>query len=185
MSKKIGYKRVSTVDQNTARQLDGLQLDRIFEDKVSGKSTDRPAFKAMLNYVREGDIIYVHSLDRFARNLDDLRSYVKYLTDEGVELCFIKEGLRFSNEENAMSKLLLSVMGAFAEFERNLILERQREGIALAKARGVYKGRRSQFTKNDKIEIKKLVDAGNKVVDIAKSYNVTRHTIYRVIKDIA
>src|SRR5690554_7361039 len=95
MSKKIGYKRVSTVDQNTARQLDGLQLDRIFEDKVSGKSTDRPAFKAMLNYVREGDIIYVHSLDRFARNLDDLRSYVKYLTDEGVELCFIKEGLRF------------------------------------------------------------------------------------------
>lgn len=181
----IGYVRVSTIAQNTARQLEGIKLDKVFEDKVSGKSVERPAFQAMLDYAREGDTIYVHSMDRFARNLDDLRKYVNELTTDGVEVHFVKEGLRFSAEENHMSKLLLSVMGAFAEFERSLILERQREGIAIAKKEGKFKGKQSKFTKDDKLEIKKLVDAGNKITDIAKSYKTSRFTIYRLIKDVA
>lgn len=185
MSKTIGYVRVSSITQNTARQLEGIKLDKIFEDKVSGKSINRPAFQAMLDYIREGDILYVHSLDRFARNLDDLRKYVNLLTSKGIEICFVKEGLRFSNEENHMSKLLLSVMGAFAEFERSIILERQREGIAIAKKEGKFKGKKSKFQKDDKLKMKKLIDEGETVTNVAKKFNISRITVYRLLKDLA
>ena len=135
--KVIGYIRVSTVDQNTERQLDGLKLDKVFTDKASGKDVNRPQLKAAREYVREGDRLVVHSLDRLARNLVDLKNIVSELTARDVTVQFVKENLTFTNEDNAMSNLLLSVMGAFAEFERALIRERQREGIALAKKRGV------------------------------------------------
>lgn len=141
---RVGYVRVSTLDQRTDRQLDGLQLDRIFEDKVSGKNMrDRPQLEEMLKYVREGDVVYVHSMDRLARNLEDLLGLVRRLTEKGVTLIFLKEKLSFDPLQTAspMSRLILGVMGAVAEFERELIHERQREGIALAKARGAYKGR--------------------------------------------
>src|ERR1700721_843936 len=131
--KRIGYIRVSSVDQNTERQLDGVQLDKTFTDKASGKDTKRPQLQAALDYLRDGDVLVVHSMDRLARNLDDLRKIVLGLTERGVVVEFVKEHLTFTREDNAMSKLLLSVMGAFAEFERSLISERQREGIALAK----------------------------------------------------
>jgi DNA invertase Pin-like site-specific DNA recombinase len=140
---RIGYIRVSSVDQNTERQdaqLAGLRLHRVFTDKVSGKDTNRPALKELQAYARTGDTVIVHSLDRLARNLDDLRKIVRDFTDQGIAVEFIKERLSFSNDEVPMSKLLLSVMGAFAEFERSLIRERQREGIAIAKAAGAYLG---------------------------------------------
>jgi hypothetical protein len=118
---RIGYKRVSTVDQNTMRQLEGMQLDEVFEDKASGKSTaQRPALEAMLKQVRKGDVVLCHSMDRLARNLDDLRRVVLGLTSRGVRVEFVKEGLNFTGDDSALSKLLLSVMGAFAEFERSL-----------------------------------------------------------------
>ena len=145
-SKRVGYIRVSTLDQNTERQLDGQELDKVFTDKASGKDTKRPQLQAALDYLREGDSLVVHSMDRLARNLDDLRRIVLGLTSKGVLVEFVKERLTFTGEDSAMSQLLLSVMGAFAEFERSLIRERQREGIALAKKAGVYKGRKPSLT---------------------------------------
>ena len=127
---RIGYVRVSTFDQNVDRQLDGQSLDRIFTDKASGKDINRPELDAMLAFAREGDTVVVHSMDRLARNLDDLRKLVQSLTKRGVRIEFVKESLAFSGEDSPMANLMLSVMGAFAEFERALIRERQREGIA-------------------------------------------------------
>src|SRR4029077_16051196 len=114
-------------------------LDDTYEDKISAKDINRPGLQAMLSFVRKGDTVVVHSMDRLARNLDDLRTIVRQLTQMGVQIQFIKESLTFSGDDSAMSQLLLSVMGAFAEFERSLLKERQREGIELAKKRGVYK----------------------------------------------
>src|SRR5450756_1838001 len=135
---QVGYTRVSSQDQNPVRQLDGVPVDRTFTDSASGRSTTRPQLEAMLAFVRDGDTVVVHSMDRLARNLDDLRALVRTLTARGVRVRFMKEQLTFTDEDTAMATLLLSVMGAFAEFERSLIRERQREGIALARKRGAY-----------------------------------------------
>ena len=138
---KIGYIRVSAVEQNIARQKETLKdTNKLFIDYASGKDVDRKQFTELLEYIREGDELYVHSMDRLARNLDDLRSIVTKLTEQGISLHFIKEGLVFTgNDDSPMSKLLLSMMGAFAEFELELRRERQKEGIAAAQKRGAYK----------------------------------------------
>ena len=128
---RIGYVRVSSFDQNPERQLDQVQVDKLFTDKASGKDTQRPQLDALLSFAREGDTVVVHSMDRLARNLDDLRRLVHTLTKRGIRIEFVKECLSFTGEDSPMANLLLSVMGAFAEFERALIGERQREGIAL------------------------------------------------------
>jgi DNA invertase Pin-like site-specific DNA recombinase len=135
---RIGYVRVSTLDQNEKRQLEGQVLDRIFTDKASGRDTARPELAEMLRFARDGDTVVVHSMDRLARNLDDLRSRVRALTRKGVLVEFVKENLVFTGEDSPMANLMLSVMGACAEFERSLFRERQKEGIALAKQRGAY-----------------------------------------------
>src|SRR5437588_2389564 len=139
---RIGYVRVSSLDQNPDRQLEQTPVDRIFTDHASGKDVARPQLDALLRFVREGDTVVVHSMDRLARNLDDLRRIVQGLTQRGVRMEFVKEGLTFTGEDSPMANLMLSVMGAFAEFERALIRERQREGIVLAKPRGAYRGRK-------------------------------------------
>ncbi|WP_134447711.1 recombinase family protein, partial [Pseudomonas aeruginosa] len=126
---RIGYVRVSSYDQNPERQLEQVEIGKLFTDKASGKDTQRPQLEAMLGFVREGDTVVVHSMDRLARNLDDLRRLVQRLTKRGVRIEFLKEGLVFTGEDSPMANLMLSVMGAFAEFERALIRERQREGI--------------------------------------------------------
>ena len=143
---RIGYVRVSTLDQNEKRQLEGQVLDRVFTDKASGRDTARPQLTELLRFARDGDTVVVHSMDRLARNLDDLRALVQGLTRKGVRVEFVKESLVFTGEDSPMANLMLSVMGAFAEFERSLIRERQREGIALAKQRGAYKGRKKTLT---------------------------------------
>ena len=143
---RIGYVRVSTLDQNEKRQLEGQVLDRVFTDKASGRDTARPQLAELLRFARDGDTVVVHSMDRLARNLDDLRALVQGLTRKGVRVEFVKESLVFTGEDSPMANLMLSVMGAFAEFERSLIRERQREGIALAKQRGAYKGRKKTLT---------------------------------------
>src|SRR5665213_3199117 len=129
--KTVGYCRVSTLDQNTDRQLEGVKLDKVFTDKASGKDTARPQLQAALEYLREGDLFVIHSMDRLARNLDDLRRVVFDLTKKGVHVQFVKENLTFTGEDSAMSTLLMSMLGAVAEFERSMIRERQREGIVL------------------------------------------------------
>ena len=118
---KVGYIRVSSVDQNTDRQLDGITLDKVFTEKVSGATTDRPQLQAMLEYVREGDSIVVHSIDRLARSLADLLKLVEDLNKRGIHIRFNKEQLEFTGEDNPMQKLMLSMMGSFAEFERSAI----------------------------------------------------------------
>src|SRR5215203_7299998 len=143
---RVAYIRVSTLDQRESRQLEGLERDRTFTDHASGKDTKRPQLEELLNFVRSGDTVVVHSMDRLARNLDDLRRIVHRLTGKGVRIEFVKEQLSFTGEDSPMASLLLSVMGAFAEFERALIHERQREGIALAKQRGAYKGRKKALS---------------------------------------
>jgi DNA invertase Pin-like site-specific DNA recombinase len=175
---QVGYIRVSTVIQNTARQLDGVALDKVFEEKASGKNTDRPQLTACLSHLREGDTLHVHSMDRLCRNLDDLRRIVKDLTGRGVVVRFHKEGLTFTGEDSPMSNLLLSMLGAVAEFERSIILERQREGIAIAKSEGKYKGRKPSLTTDGVAELKRRAAAGEKKAALAREFGVSRETIY-------
>jgi DNA invertase Pin-like site-specific DNA recombinase len=177
--KRVGYIRVSSVDQNELRQLDGVQVDKKFTDKASGKDTKRPQFQAALEYLRDGDVLVVHSMDRLARNLDDLRRIVTELTGRGVVVEFVKEQLTFTSEDNAMSKLLLSVTGAFAEFERSLIKERQREGIALAKQKGVYKGRKPSLTPEQVKTLNARVKAGETRASLAREFGISRETVYQ------
>ena len=180
--KNIGYIRVSTIEQNLERQLDGLKLDRSFVDKVSGKSVDRPALQEMLTYVRDGDTVIIHSMDRLARNVDDLRQIVNGLTAKQVKVKFIKECLEFTGDDAPMSNLLLSVMGAFAEFERTLIKERQMEGIALAKKRGAYKGRKPSLSGDQITQLKEQVALGNNKSGLAKEFNISRETLYKYLR---
>jgi len=179
---RIGYIRVSSIGQNTARQLEGVTLDRVFEDKVSGKSMNRPQLEAMLKHVRSGDEVIVHSLDRLARNLGDLRQLVTDLTGRGVKVTFQKEGMTFNGEDSSLSKLMLNIMGAFAEFERELIKERQLEGIAIAKQKGdVYKGRKATLTPAQVKEVRSRAAAGEKKTALAEAFKVSRQTIYNAL----
>jgi DNA invertase Pin-like site-specific DNA recombinase len=177
----IGYIRVSSVMQNTDRQLEGITLDVKFEDKVSGKDTNRPKLTAMMLHARKGDTVVVHSMDRLARNLDDLRSIVKELTTKGVKVQFMKENLTFTGEDSPMSNLLLSMLGAVAEFERALIGERQKEGVQIAKAAGAYKGRKQEMTEERIAEIQRRVAANEPKAQIAKVMGISRDTLYRYL----
>jgi DNA invertase Pin-like site-specific DNA recombinase len=177
--KQVGYIRVSSADQNSSRQLEGLDLDKTFTDKASGKDVRRPHLQAALEYLRDGDVLVVHSMDRLCRNLDDLRRIVTDLTGRGVQVRFIKEGLLFTGEDSAMSKLLLSVMGAFAEFERALLKERQREGIAIAKKAGVYKGRKPSLSPERVTELRARVASGEKKAALAREFGISRETLYQ------
>ena len=180
--KKIGYIRVSTFEQNPERQLDKVELNKQFIDKASGKDVKRPQLDALLDYVRDGDTVVVHSMDRLARNLDDLRRLVQQLTSQNIKIEFLKEGLTFTGDDSPMSTLLLSVMGAFAEFERSLIKERQMEGIALAKKRGAYKGRKPKLNDDQINEIKRRTQKGDKKSYIARDLNISRETLYQYLR---
>ncbi len=179
---RIGYIRVSSFDQNPDRQLEQIEVGKTFTDKASGKDTDRPALEDLLDYAREGDTVVAHSMDRLARNLDDLRRLVKLLTSRGVRVEFIKENLVFTGEDSPMANLLLSVMGAFAEFERALIKERQREGIALAKRRGVYRGRKQALSTEQLTELLKRVTDGEPKTQLAREFGISRETLYQYLK---
>lgn len=181
VGQRIGYIRVSSSDQNTERQLEGIELHRIFTDKVSGKSTDRPALQEMVRFLREGDQLFVHSMDRLARNLVDLRQMVKDLTSRGISVQFVKEGLTFTGDDGAMSVLLLSVMGAVAEFERSIIRERQAEGIKIARQKGVYKGRKASLTNDQAAEARAKIIAGVPKAKVAREYKCSRQTLYKYL----
>jgi len=179
----VGYVRVSSGDQNISRQLEGMDLDRVFIDKASGRDTLRPELENLKQFVREGDTVVVHSMDRLARNLDDLRQTVRNLTSKGVKVQFVKESLTFSGEDSPIANLLLSVMGAFAEFERSLIRERQIEGIALAKQRGVYRGRKHALSDDEVSELFGRVDTGEKKAQVARDFNISRETLYKYLRE--
>ncbi|MFI3270623.1 MAG: recombinase family protein [Pseudomonadota bacterium] len=179
---RVGYIRVSSFDQNPERQLEGVSIDKVFTDKASGKDVHRPQLEALLAFVREGDVVVVHSMDRLARNLDDLRRLVQTLAARGVCIEFVKEHLSFTGEDSPMANLLLSVMGAFAEFERALIRERQREGIALAKQRGAYRGRKKSLSPEQARELCRRVNDGEKKTALAKEFGISRETLYQYMR---
>src|SRR5215208_6289930 len=176
---RIGYIRVSTIDQHEERQLEGVECAKTFTDKASGKDTKRPELELLLSFVRAGDTVVVHSMDRLARNLDDLRRIVQSLTGKGVRIEFVKEHLTFTGEDSPMSTLMLSVMGAFAEFERSLLRERQREGIALAKKRGAYRGRKKALLPQEVAELRQRVAAGISKAQVAREAGISRQTLYQ------
>ncbi len=177
---KIGYRRVSTTDQNLDRQeLDGCE--KVFEEKLSGASRDRPALHDMIDFARDGDEVIVHSLDRLARDLRDLKGIVDELNEKGVTVEFLQERLRFSPDaDDPLSKLQLHLIGAFAEFERSMIRKRQAEGIARAKAKGIYKGRRATI---DREQVAELHEEGLGATEIAKTLGIGRASVYRVLQD--
>ena len=175
----VGYRRVSTIDQSLDRQ-DLGEVEKVFEEKQSGASaSDRPALQDLIGWVREGDLVVVHSIDRLARNLQDLLSIVSQLNDKGVSIRFIKDNLTFPPEgTDGASKLYQSILGAVAEFERSIIKQRQREGIEKAKANGIYKGRKATI---DKDRILSLRDQGLSTYKIAEAMGISRMTVHRAL----
>jgi DNA invertase Pin-like site-specific DNA recombinase len=179
---RIGYIRVSTLDQNTERQLAAIELDKVFTEKASGKDAKRPQLTAALEYVREGDTLLVHSMDRLGRNAEDLLRIVRELAGRGVSVEFVKNRLTFAGKADPMGKLMLTMLAAFGEFERELIRERQREGIAIAKAKGVYKGRKKALQPEEAHELVVQAHAGIPKADLARAYGISRETVYQYLR---
>lgn len=185
---KVGYARVSTEGQNLERQLEALKTagvpsDRIFTDKVSGKNTQRPGFEEMMRYLRRGDELYVTSMDRLSRSLQDLLAVTTSLRERGVILHFMKERIDLNPDDavSPVSSFMFSMLGAVAQFERELIRERQREGIAIAQAKGVYKGRKP-IPEETIAEAKRRIEQGIPLAKVARDLNVNRSTIYKRLK---
>lgn len=181
MPNQVGYIRVSSTEQNTERQLDGIHLDKTFTEKASGGSRERSQLNAMLEYLRDGDTVHVHSIDRLARNTNDLNDIVNSLNHRGITIIFHKENLKFSHDvaQSAMNKLMFQMLAAFAEFERSMIRERQKEGIAKAKAKGLYKGRKRKV---DYSEIEKaMLEDGSTFRSVAKRFGVGVATVQRAV----
>ncbi|MGF6888619.1 DNA invertase Pin-like site-specific DNA recombinase [Nocardia sp. GAS34] len=175
----VGYIRVSSTDQNTVRQLDGQKLDKTFTDRMSGKDTNRPELTRMLEYIREGDTVMVDSMDRLARDLGDLRGLVAGMTGRGITVAFIKEGLTFRpGKSDHVAQLMLDIIGAIAQFERALIKERRLAGIAKAKERGVYKGRRPALTDEQAEQLRARAAAGVSKTQLAEDFHISRDTVY-------
>ena len=177
---KIGYTRVSTIDQNTDRQ-DLGDISRLFEDKASGANADRPALNDMLGFIRKGDEVVVFSIDRLARNLRDLEGIILEINGKGASVTFLTERLTFSGSDDAMSTLRLQMMGSFAQFERSLIRKRQAEGIALAKDKGVYQGRKPSI---DRDAVTNMLNAGSPVTSVARALGISRQSVYRIKDEV-
>lgn len=180
---QIGYIRVSTVDQNTTRQLDDMELDRTFTDTCSGKDTNRPALKEMLAYARAVDTVHVHDISRLARNLEDLINIIRTLNAKGVSIKFHKESLLFSGDDsNPMNELMLNLLGSVYQFERAMLLERQREGIAKAKAEGKYKGGRNTV---DREAVIKAHSSGLSIRGVANTLSISPTTVHKILREQA
>jgi len=179
--KRIGYARVSTVDQNPERQLENVQLDKKFTDYASGSSTKRPQLQQMLEFVREDDIVFIHSMDRLGRNLKDIKNLVDYLLEKKVKIEFIKENLKFASKSDPVANCVLNIFGAVAEFEYSLLKERQMEGIRLAQKAGKYKGRQTKLDEK-KIEfIKEQLKTRISKTKIAEALGISRFSLYNYI----
>lgn len=181
---KVGYIRVSSIEQNTESQkslLGNVGMDKVFEEKLSGKNTDRPQLQAMLDYVREGDTVYVKDLSRLARNTKDLLDIVEYLNQKGVGLFSIKENIDTSTN---FGKLMLTFLGAIYEFERANLLERQRDGIAVAKKQGKYKGRKQVPKPANFSEVyKKWHNREIKSNVAIRELNISEYAFYKFVRE--
>ena len=182
----FNYLRVSTILQNTERQLNDVPCDRVYEDKLSGKDTNRPQFQLMMSNLRPSDVVNVHSLDRVGRNTKDILEIVETIKEIGATIKFHKENLKFDGSKSDLySDLMLTILSGFATFERNIILERQREGIEIAKQKGKYKGGKQKFDVEQKNRIKELVEEGVSISSVCRTMNCSRPTIYKVINEVS
>ena len=181
---KIGYIRVSTQEQNTIRQevlMESLGVDEVYIDRMSGKNTDRPELKKLMEYVRRGDTVIVESISRFARNTRDLLDLVERLTAKGVEFISKKEAI---DTTTPSGKFMLTIFGAVAELEREYILQRQKEGIAIAKAQGVYKGRKP-IERPDFEQVVSIWREGQiTAVEAMRRLDMRPRTFYRRVKEV-
>lgn len=182
--KRIGYKRVSTIDQNPERQLAGIEVDKMFIDQASGTTINRPQLALMLEYVRDDDLVIIHSMDRLARNVKDLRKIIDDLVGKSVKVQFLKENLTFTGEDSPMANLLLMLMGSIAEFEHSIIRERQLEGIANAKKKGKFKGAKPKFNQEKLELLKERMKSRDSKSQIAIEFGVSRFTLYKYLKKI-
>lgn len=181
----IAYKRVSTIHQETNNQLVGMEFDKVFEEKISGKSVDnREQLKSLMEYARSGDIVYFEDFSRAGRNLRDLIEIIHKMTSKGVVLKFRKENLTFGDESNPFNNLLLGVLGSIAEYERTMIVQRIKIGVSRAHAEGKYKnsGRKPIFTAEQINELRMKHQQGIKISDLSKIYSTSRVTIYKYLK---
>lgn len=179
---KIGYVRVSTIDQNTARQeiiMQELGVDEIYIDKCSGKNTDRPKLKEMLTFVRKGDTVVVESISRFARNTKDLLELVELLNSKEVVFISKKEAI---DTTTPTGKFMLTIFGAVAELEREYILQRQREGIAIAKENGVYKGRKPITNPEFDSIVSRVKNGELSAVKAMQILGMSKSTFYRKLR---
>ncbi|ALO34564.1 resolvase [Colwellia sp. MT41] len=175
---KLGNIRVSTIEQNTARQLDGIELDKRFEDKCSGSNSDRPALNQLKDYAREGDTVLVHDISRLARNIEDLINLIKFFNDKYVTIQFVKENLIFSHDlSNPINNLMLTLLGAVYQFEREMILERQKEGIAQAKLAGKYKGKPNTINRQ---AVWALLDQDLSIRKVAKELGISPVSVQKI-----
>lgn len=180
---KIAYVRVSTVEQNEARQIEALKkygIDKWFTEKVSAKDTNRPQLQAMLEFAREGDTVYIHDFSRLARSTSDLLKMVELLQNKGVHLVSNKESIDTSTPTG---KLMLTMLGAIYEFERTNLLERQREGVAIAKTQGKYKGRKEIKIDDFGAQYQKYLNRELSKVQLAKALHISRPTLDKLIRE--
>ena len=180
----FNYLRVSTVQQNTDRQLQGIKCDREFIEKVSAKDTNREELQKLLMVIREGDLINCHELSRLARNTQDLLQLVDEILSKKAAIKFHKENLFFDGKkkDDAFQKLMLTMLAAISTFERDLMLERQREGIAIAKSKGKYKGRQSNFTEDDVKQIREEFAISKNKSELAQKWGISRGYLYQLAK---
>ena len=180
----VGYVRVSTIEQNDGRQLVTMEkynVDKIFQEKVSAKDTNRPKLQQMLDFVREGDTVVVHDFSRLARSTKDLLEIVEYLNNKKVHLVSAKENIDTSTPTG---KLMLTMIGAINEFERTNLLERQREGIAIAKAEGKYKGRKEVKIDNFEYHYNRYKNREVNKSQLAKELGISRPTLDKLIREL-
>ncbi len=179
----FGYQRTSSTSQNIERQLVDVKLDRVFEEQLSGKDRNRPQLELLLSILREGDVVHIHSMDRLARNTRDLLNLVEEITGKGCKVIFHTEHLTFEpNKNDPYQQLMMTMLAAVAQLERSLILQRQKEGIAIAKQKGKYKGGKNKLSPEQVLELKELSKTKS-ITSLAKKFGITRPTCYAYLNN--
>lgn len=183
LSHRIGYIRVSALDQHPERQLDQEDVDRVFTDTASSQDPHRLQLACLQGFVREGDTVVIQSMDGLASNLNDLERLIQEFIARRIRVEFVKEHLVFSGDGSLADTMLLSMMGPFGEFERSLVQERRREGVALAKQHGAYRGRKKALQSDQVAELRRLAQHGEPKTHLAKAFGISRETVYQYLRE--
>lgn len=180
--KRIGYARVSTIDQHPENQLHGIEIDKLFIEKA-GAYDERPVLKEMLNYLRDDDVLYIQRIDRIARNPSELRDIVQKITDKKASVTFLHENFTIDSNRSPASLLMLTVIGAFGELETSIRAERTREGIERGRREGKYKGRKPSISMKELEKLKEMIyDLGMSKAKVGRAFNISTPTVYAYLR---